>query len=56
MTSASSDAYLRYASSSLPPDALAETAAFCLLPAVVIRAIPAPRNGYEARFSSLGAG
>jgi hypothetical protein len=30
--------------------------ALAVLPAVVIRAIPAPRNGYEARFSSLGAG
>jgi hypothetical protein len=27
-----------------------------LLPAVMIRVIPAPRNGYEERFSSLGAG
>jgi hypothetical protein len=27
-----------------------------VLSAVLIRVIPAPRNGYEARFSSLGAG
>jgi hypothetical protein len=30
--------------------------AFRLLSAVMIRVIPAPRNGCEARFSSLGAG